>query len=197
MVNDYYSSNNKGIARLHREGFRLLQLDSDPTSATFDTFLTVPISKALAMPTTGYWVSGAFVANAAPSLASPVYGWLRLTTSGSNVSGSDWITITGNAGGTVSSQSAGYTLAASDCGTVIRDTATAAHTYTVPAGLAVGCRVDVIQAGGGTITFAAGSGETLEEAGTGTLTHTTTGQFTKAAVMIDSASTFLLSGQVQ
>ena len=160
VVNDYYSSSNKGIARLHREGFRLLQLDSDPTSATFDTFLTVPISRALAAPTTGYWVSGAFVANAAPSFASPVYGWLRLTTGGSNVSGSDWITITGNAGGTVSSQSAGYMLAASDCGTVIRDTATAPHTYTVPAGLAVGCRVDVIQAGsGGTITFAAGSGE--------------------------------------
>ncbi len=198
VVNDYYSSSNKGIARLHREGFRLLQLDSDPTSATYDTFLTVPISKALAVPTTGYWVAGAFVANATPSLASPVYGWLRLTTSASNLAGTDWIAITGNAGGTVSGQAAAYTLLPADCGTIIRDTATAAHTYTVPSGLAIGCRVDVIQAGsGGTITFVAGSGETLEQAGTGTLTHATTGQFTKAGIMIDSTSTFLLSGQVQ
>ena len=198
VVNDYYSSSNKGIARLHREGFRLLQLDSDPTSATYDTFLTVPISKALAAPTIGFWEAGAFVANATPSLSSPVYGWLRLTTSASNVSGTDWIAITGNAGGTVSTQAAAYTVSPSDCGTIIRDTATAAHTYTVPAGLAVGCRVDVVQAGsGGTITFAAGSGETLEEAGTGTLTHSTTGQFTKAGIMVDSTSSFLLSGQVQ
>ena len=198
VVNDYYSSSNKGIARLHREGFRLLQLDSDPTSATYDTFLTVPISKALAAPTTGYWAAGAFVANAAPSLASPVYGWLRLTTGAANVAGTDWIAITGNAGGIVSAQASAYTLSPSDCGTAIRDTATAAHTYTVPAGLAVGCKVDVIQAGsGGTITFVPGSGETLEQAGTGTLSHSTTGQFTRAGIMIDSASTFLLSGQVQ
>ena len=198
VVNDYYSASNKGIARLHRAGFRLLQLDSDPASATYDTFLTVPISKALAVPTAGYWVAGAFVANASPSLAAPVYGWLRLTTGASNVAGTDWIAITGNAGGTLSGRAAAYTLAPSDCGTVIRDTATAAHTYTVPAGLAVGCKVDVIQAGsGGTITFAPGSGETLEQAGTGTLTHATTGQFTRAGIMIDSPSTFLLSGQVQ
>ncbi len=198
VINDYYSSSNKGIARLHREGFRLLQLDSDPTSATYDTFLTVPISKALAAPTVGFWAAGAFVANATPSLASPVYGWLRLTTSASDVAGTDWIAITGNAGGTVSTQTAAYTVSSSDCGTIIRDTATAAHTYTVPAGLAVGCKLDVVQAGsGGTITFAAGSGETLEQAGTGTLTHSTTGQFTKAGIMVDSTSSFLLSGQVQ
>ncbi len=197
-VNDHYSSFNKGIGRLHREGFRLLQLDSDPTSATYDTFLTVPISKALAAPAIGYWVAGAFVANAAPSLASPVYGWLRLTTSAANVAGRDWIAITGNAGSTVSAQAAAHTISPSDCGTAIRDTATTAHTYTVPAGLVVGCKVDVIQAGsGGTITFVAGSGETLEEAGTGRLSHSTTGQFTRAGIMIDSASTFLLSGQVR
>ncbi len=91
-----------------------------------------------------------------------------------------------------------YTIAQTDCGTTIKDPVSSAHVYTVPTGLSVGCRIDVVQAGsGGTITFAGGSGETLEQTGTGTLTHATTGQYAKAQVLVDSASTFLLSGQVQ
>ncbi len=93
----------------------------------------------------------------------------------------------------------------SDCGTIINDTGAAAHTLTVPTGLPLGCRIDVIQAGGassnpttiGLITFAAGSGETLEQAGSGTLTHTTTGRYARAQLIINSATTFLLTGQVQ
>lgn len=90
------------------------------------------------------------------------------------------------------------TFAAADCGTYVRDTATATHTDTVPSGLPIGCTIDVIQAGsGGTITFAAGSGGTVEQNGSGTLSHTTNGQFALATIVVDSSSTFLLSGQVK
>ncbi len=90
------------------------------------------------------------------------------------------------------------TFAAADCGTYVRDTATTAHSDTVPTGLPVGCTIDVIQVGsGGTITFAGATGETVEQTGSGTLAHATTGQFADARIVIDSSSTFLLTGQVK
>ena len=96
-------------------------------------------------------------------------------------------------------------IAVSDCGTIINDTDAAAHTLTVPTGLPPGCRIDVIQAGGaassptttGLITFAAGSGMTLEQGGSGTLTHSTTGQYAVARIILNAATTFVLTGQVQ
>ena len=92
------------------------------------------------------------------------------------------------------------TLVAGDCGTVIRDTATTANTLTMPGVgiMPVGCTIDIVEVGaGGTITFATTSGVTLEQIGSGTLSHTTIGQFAKAQITVDSSSSFLLSGQVQ
>lgn len=99
-------------------------------------------------------------------------------------------------GSTVAPASAALTIFPANCGTTIRDFGTTAHTYTVPTGLPTGCLINVIQAGTGAITFAAGSGEVAEQLGTNT-THTTSGQFATAVMFIDSASTFLVRGQVQ
>lgn len=95
---------------------------------------------------------------------------------------------------TVSTQSAAYTVAASDCGTAIRDTGAAAHGYTVAAGLPVGCRIDIIQAGAGAVTIAAAAGETVEAYKNASATI---GQFARAQILVDSATSFSLSGQVQ
>ncbi len=97
----------------------------------------------------------------------------------------------------VRSRSGAYTMQALDCGTTIRDTSQSAHTYTIPAGLPIGCKVSVLQAAGGTVTFAGAAGLTLEQAGSGAMSHTTAAVYAKADITIDSATTFLLAGQVQ
>ncbi len=276
-VLDIYSASNKGIGFGHTVGFSHVILDSDPTSATYDTILFSPPEGGAAVPTTGTWVAGTQVRNTMPSSANPAAFFVRQTTGSSNVFGTDWIAVYGSdalesrnySTGTVtiggilattgnlsigvnksavftdsttnavsyiyqnsagqmssvqySSQANGnaqitsgwlfqevteqsrpvdtlavsHTFGLSDCGTYIRDTDATAHTDTLPTGLPVGCTIDVVQAGVGLITFAGGSGETLEQTGSGTLTHAMTGKFAKAQVVVDSASTFLLSGQVQ
>ena len=75
--------------------------------------------------------------------------------------------------GIVSVQTGAYTLAATDCGTLIRDKgATAAHTYTVPTGLPIGCQVEIVQeVAGDAITISAGTGETIEALSGATVTN--------------------------
>ncbi len=97
-------------------------------------------------------------------------------------------------GGIVSTQSGAYALAQSDCGTTIRDSGTSAHAYLVPAGLQTGCAISVIQAGAGIVSFAAGTGETLE-AFNGQVR--TGGAFARASLLVDSPASALLSGQLQ
>lgn len=99
-------------------------------------------------------------------------------------------------GGVVTSRTASTRLVPADCGTTIRDTAATAHTYTVGPGLAPGCRIDVIQAGDGPVTFAGATGETVEQMGARPA-HRTAGRFAQATLLVDSAATVLLGGQVQ
>ena len=94
---------------------------------------------------------------------------------------------------TLSAQSSSYVLSAADCGTVIRDNGSASHQYTVPQ-LPVGCQIDVVQAGTGSISFLPGAGLNIESLGNATRT---TGQFAKASLLIDTGSTVLLTGQIQ
>ncbi len=96
----------------------------------------------------------------------------------------------------VSTQSAGYTITASDCNSVVRDLGSVGHVYTVPMGLPTGCKVDVVQAGTGAVGFTAGNGEMLEQRGQGNLNHTISGQFGHATVLIDSPTSFVLTGDV-
>ena len=97
----------------------------------------------------------------------------------------------------VSTQSGSYTFAAGDCGSTVEYTGTASVTWTVPAGLPIGCKIDVVQKGTGTITFAGAAGITAAEyLASGSKAYATTGQAAEARVLIDSTSSFLLSGQV-
>lgn len=64
---------------------------------------------------------------------------------------------------TVSDKSANYTIVAGDKNSIIRSTSTAI-TITIANVLAIGERIDFIQSGTGQITFAAGSGVTLQSA---------------------------------
>jgi len=96
-----FQTTNKGIGYVHNAGFRQVQLDSDPASATYDTILTVPVPATTAMPTTGKWVQGAYVANSLPSATGPT-GWLRLTTGSGNLAGTDWLVICPTCGGVLS-----------------------------------------------------------------------------------------------
>jgi hypothetical protein len=64
---------------------------------------------------------------------------------------------------TISNKSANYTLVSGDSGALVRSTGSAI-TVTVANVLTTGERVDFLQSGSGQITFAAGSGVTLNSA---------------------------------
>lgn len=57
-----------------------------------------------------------------------------------------------------------YTLASTDCGTMIRFTSGSSVTVTLPNSLAIGCQVAIAQEGAGQITLSAGAGSTLHSA---------------------------------
>jgi hypothetical protein len=96
------------------------------------------------------------------------------------------------AGGTVSAQSGAYTLAATDCGTTIRDTGAAAHTDTVPTGLPIGCRISILQTGAGAVTAAAGTGVTPTYSSGSVAAATTANVGATVKVFIDTASTAII-----
>ncbi|MCQ8279303.1 hypothetical protein NFI95_12710 [Acetobacteraceae bacterium KSS8] len=89
-----------------------------------------------------------------------------------------------------------YSLTASSCGTLVRDLTAAPHTITIPSGLPPGCHIEVVQAGAnGTITFASGS-LTLEQVGSGQLSHTTKGQYAHVTIIVDSTTSVLITGDL-
>ena len=97
----------------------------------------------------------------------------------------------------IAAQSGSYTFNANDCGSTVEYTGTTAVTWTVPAGLSSGCQINVVQKSSGPVTITGASGiAAAEYTASGSKTYTTAGQSAEALVLIDSASTFLLSGQV-
>ena len=92
---------------------------------------------------------------------------------------------------TISTKNANYTLQASDNGTVIKVDGTV--TITVPSStIPAGGRVDFVNVGSGTVTFA-GSGVTISSKGSA-LTITT--QYSAASLISDSTTTALLVGDL-
>jgi hypothetical protein len=63
--------------------------------------------------------------------------------------------------GTPAILTASRTLTDADCGTVLVSTSATAVTLTVPAGLAPGFNIKVVQSGAGAVTIAAGAGATV------------------------------------
>ena len=83
-----------------------------------------------------------------------------------------------------------------DCGTIMRSTSDRSFRLTVPNGLPVGCRIDIIQGGQGTVLIGGSSSMRSERLDARSAVQTTRGQFAEASLLIDSGSSFLVGGQV-
>ncbi len=83
-----------------------------------------------------------------------------------------------------------------DCGTTMRSSSDTSLKLTVPNGLPVGCRIDIIQAGRGTVLIAGGGAMRSERLDARSAVQQTQGRFAEASLLIDSGSSFLVGGQV-
>jgi hypothetical protein len=140
-------------------------------------------------------VVAVFVDSTARSAAieTPLEGQLTYLT-GTNVfqyyNGSAWTDLLST--GSVSNKTANYTTAATDAGNTINSTGSAI-TVTVSNTLTAGQRIDFVQTGSGQITFAAGSGVTLNSKGA---KLKTAGQYSGATVICLASGSYLLVGDL-
>jgi hypothetical protein len=105
--------------------------------------------------------------------------------------GADWESLI-PAAGSVSNKTANYTTASTDAGNTINSTGSAI-TITVNNNLTAGQRIDFVQTGSGQITFAAGSGVTLNSKGA---KLKTAGQYSGATVICLASGSYLLVGDL-
>lgn len=127
------------------------------------------------------------------AIETPVEGQLTYLT-GSNIyqfwNGSSWADLLST--GSVNNKTANYTTAATDAGNTINSTGSAI-TVTVSNTLTAGQRIDFVQTGSGQITFAAGSGVTLNSKGA---KLKTAGQYSGATVLCLASGSYLLVGDL-
>jgi len=92
-----FHTSNKGIGIIERAGprYRYEIRNSDPTSPSYENLTLVQADTSVAMPTSGYYAEGAFVAKTTLAVVSNrvVSGWLRLTFGTGHVLGTDWILV--------------------------------------------------------------------------------------------------------
>jgi hypothetical protein len=93
---------------------------------------------------------------------------------------------------TVSNKTANYSTLATDAGNTINSTGSAI-TITVGNNLTAGQRIDFVQTGAGQITFAAGSGVTLNSKGA---KLKTAAQYSGATVLCLASGSYLLVGDL-
>lgn len=99
-------------------------------------------------------------------------------------------------GGIVKAVAHSETIGKGICGTTMRSTSAGPLTLVVPSGLPIGCRINVIQASDGVVTFK-GQDTNGEHLGTpADAVLRTSGRYAEAQLLIDSAKTFLLRGDV-
>jgi hypothetical protein len=128
-------------------------------------------------------------------LTDPVEGmlsWLQDSNKFQYYTGSAWSDLLPSFTQVVSDKSANYTIVAGDAGSMIRSTSTAI-TITIADVLAVGEKIDFYQAGAGAITFAAGSGVTLQSKD-GNLA--TSAQYVGATVQKMASGSYALIGDL-
>lgn len=106
--------------------------------------------------------------------------------------GSAWTSLVPSQAQTISDKSANYSILATDAYKLIRSTGSAI-TITLDNVLTAGQRIDFYQAGSGQITFAAGSGVTLQSKG-GNLK--TSAQYTAATVECVASGVYALIGDL-
>lgn len=101
-----FSSQNKGVGLVRPSGGTcLIQVDSDPASASYGKVLQAGVSSATACPSAGKWLQGHYIKNAQPTITGGqiVLGWVRLTTGTGSTLGTDWATVTAPATGSAAS----------------------------------------------------------------------------------------------
>ena len=129
------------------------------------------------------------------AITSPVNGqFAYLTGSASLVkyNGSSWESVISSPG--VSEQTGTtYTIAAGDAGNTVFVNNASGTTVTIDDEIAVGERIDFVQKGAGAITFAAGSGVTLNSKDA---LLSTAGQYVGATVIKEATNTYYLIGNL-
>ncbi len=83
-----------------------------------------------------------------------------------------------------------------DCGTIMRSTSDTSLRLTVPNGLPVGCRIDIIQGGQGIVLIGGTGTMRSERLDAQSAIQATRGRFAEASLLVDSRSSFLVGGQV-
>jgi hypothetical protein len=104
--------------------------------------------------------------------------------------GADWTDLF--ATGSVSNKTANYSTLATDAGNTINSTGSAI-TITIDNNLSAGQRIDFVQTGAGQITFAAGSGVTLNSKES---KLKTAGQYSAATVLCLASGSYILVGDL-
>lgn len=92
------SSLNKGVGQVPRasEGYRYIIANCDPTSTNYGELITAQRDSSASIPSSGTWVSGAFVRKRNQIIEGTlgsqyiITGWIRLTIGNSNIAGTDW-----------------------------------------------------------------------------------------------------------
>ena len=129
------------------------------------------------------------------AITSPTEGMLSYLT-GTNAfeyyDGSAWTTLVPAQAQTISDKSANYSILAADAYKLIRST-NSAITITLDNVLTVGQRIDFYQAGSGQVTFAAGSGVTLQSKNSNVKTAA---QYSAATVVCVASGVYALIGDL-
>jgi hypothetical protein len=129
------------------------------------------------------------------AITSPTEGMLSYLT-GTNAfeyyDGSAWTTLVPAQAQTISDKSANYSILAADAYKLIRST-NSAITITLDNVLTVGQRIDFYQAGTGQVTFAAGSGVTLQSKSSNVKTAA---QYSAATVICVASGVYALIGDL-
>ena len=101
-----FSTANRGVGTVEPGGAGWLHVveTSDPADALYGRIKSAPVVSAAAMPNSGTYVVGHFVAATAPVSANrqTLMGWLRLTTGSGHVAGTDWSAVYGADGAALS-----------------------------------------------------------------------------------------------
>lgn len=87
-----FNATNRGLGYIPRLGGTLISIDANPNNATYGDITNVPTRKANAIPTSGYFVDGWFVATTNPQqIGTRVsLGWIRTADGTGHVVGTDW-----------------------------------------------------------------------------------------------------------
>jgi hypothetical protein len=127
------------------------------------------------------------------AITSPTEGmlsWLEDSNAYQYYNGSAWVDLLGSA---ISTKTANYSTLGTDANTTILVNSASNLTITIDNNLSAGQRIDFIRKGTGTVTFAAGTGVTLNSK-SGNLKIAA--QYGAATVICDASGSYILIGDL-